>query len=376
MRIGVPKEIKNHEHRVALTPAGAVLLISAGHQVVVQSKAGADSGFSDAAYEQAGALVVPDAHQAWSQDLVVKVKEPQLSEYIFLRPELTLFTYLHLAAFPELAGELLVKKVCAIGYETVQTDAGVLPLLKPMSEVAGRVAVQMGVYFLQKENGSAFPGKGCLPAGIGGAPPMHAVIVGAGNVGMNAADAAAGLGARVTLLETNESRIRQLQRETHENITVVHFSHDGFYALLPTCDLLVGATLIPGKHAAQLLNRSDLRLMQPGSVFVDVSIDQGGISETSRATSYDDPVYVEEGVIHCCLPNLPAAVPQTSTSALTEATLPYIQTVAAHGVAGVLRDFPALARGINTLAGEIINPAVASTLAGKIQGTAEKTTSL
>ena len=243
MQIGLPKEIKNHEHRVALTPAGAARLISSGHQVVVQSTAGADSGFSDAAYKQAGALVVPEALQAWSQELVVKVKEPQISEYAFLRPELTLFTYLHLAAFPELAGELLVRKVCAIGYETVQTDAGVLPLLKPMSEVAGRVAVQMGVYFLQKENGSAFPGKGCLPAGIGTVPPMHAVIVGAGNVGMNAADAAAGLGARVTLLETNENRIRQLQRETHENITVVHFSHDGFYALLPSCDLLIGATL-------------------------------------------------------------------------------------------------------------------------------------
>ncbi|GAV19853.1 alanine dehydrogenase [Mariprofundus micogutta] len=366
MRIGIPKEIKNHEHRVALSPAGAAVLIAAGHQVVVQSEAGLDSGYSDDSYLRAGAEIVTDAWQAWGQELVVKVKEPQQIEYEYLRGDLILFTFLHLAAFPELAGVLRDKKTCAIAYETVQTDAGLLPLLKPMSEVAGRVAVQLGASFLQKENGTAFPGKGCLPCAIGTAPAMHAVILGAGNVGMNAADAAAGLGARVTLLERDEKRIKQLQRETHKNITVMHFSHDCFYSLLPDCDLLIGATLIPGKHAPELLGRSDLRQMQNGSVFIDVSIDQGGISETCRATSYDEPVYVEEGVIHCCLPNLPAAVPQTSTRALTEITLPYIQSVADLGVDGVIKSHPALQRGINTLAGEIIHPAVAASLSNKV----------
>lgn len=366
MKIGVPKEIKNHEHRVAIVPGGVAQLTASGHQLFIETTAGIDSGFSDADYLAAGAEIVKDARDAWSAELVVKVKEPQTDEYQYLRNDLTLFTYLHLAAFPELAVELLEKKVCAIAYETVQNSAGLLPLLKPMSEIAGRVAVQMGVHFLQKENGTMAAGKGCLPASIGTAPAMHTVILGAGNVGLSAADAAAGLGSRVTLLERNEKRIRILQQQTHEHVSVFHFSHDHFFELLDHCDLLIGAALIPGRHAPELLTRHELKRMQDGSVFIDVSIDQGGISESSRATSYDDPVYVEEGVIHCCLPNLPAAVPQTSTRALTEVTLPYIRLLADLGVDKALQTVPELAHGLNAQAGVLIHPAVAATLAGKL----------
>jgi len=366
MRIGVPKEIKNHEHRVAITPEGAALLVQAGHQLMVEKSAGIDSGFSDADYLHAGAELVSRAEKAWAAELVVKVKEPQASEYSYLREDLMLFTFLHLAAFPDLAAVLLEKKVCAIAYETVQTDSGFLPLLKPMSEVAGRVAVQLGVHFLQKENGTSLPGKGCLPSAIGTAAAMHAIILGAGNVGLSAATAAAGLGARVTLLERDDQRIRDLQQQTDENITVHHFSHEYFYGLLEQCDLLIGAALIPGKHAPELLSRTDLKRMPDGSVFIDVSIDQGGISQTSRATSFDEPIYMEEGVIHCCLPNLPAAVPQTSTRALTEVTLPYIQILADLGLRGALSCNVDLAGGLNTEAGKIKHAAVAASLAGKL----------
>jgi len=366
MRIGVPKEIKNHEHRVAVTPDGVAQLSATGHRVIVEAAAGIDSGFSDADYQQAGAEIVADAARAWSAELVVKVKEPQVCEYQYLREDLGLFTFLHLAAFPQLAAVLLEKKVCGIAYETVQNGAGYLPLLKPMSEVAGRMAVQLGVHFLQKENGTVFPGKGCLPASIGTVDAMHVVILGAGNVGLNAADAAAGLGARVSLLERDEKRIRGLQQQTHKNISLFHFSHEHFFDLLDHCDLLIGAALIPGKHAPALLSRNDLKRMWNGSVFIDVSIDQGGISDTSRVTGYDEPVYVEEGVIHCCLPNLPAAVPQTSTRALTEVTLPYVRLLADSGINEALKTDTALACGLNVQAGRIVHPAVSASLKGKL----------
>ncbi len=362
MKIGVPKEIKNREHRVSITPEGALALVTAGHELYVQSKAGVDSGFSDAAYLDAGAIIVDAAPQAWACELVVKVKEPQACEYQYFRPDLTLFTFLHLAADRQLAEELLKQKVCAIGYETVQLENGRLPLLATMSQVAGRMAVQLGVRFLQRENGTGFPGKGRLAGGISSAPAARVVILGGGNVGCNAAEALAGLGAEVTVLEADRQHLQRLQASLPEHIGAQLFSADALVSLLPDCDLLIGAALIPGKHAPGLLRREHLRLMQPGSVFVDVSIDQGGICETSRPTTYENPIYVEEGVLHCCLPNLPAAVPETSTRVLTRATLPYVRLLADKGVDGAVLADPALARGVNTRDGQIVHKGVAASL--------------
>jgi len=363
VKIGVAKEIKNHEHRVALTPEGVAILVGDGHEVLMQAGAGADSGFEDIMYIKAGARLVMDAADAWAADLVVKVKEPQVCEYPFLRADLTLFTFLHLAADAELARELLHKKVCAIAYETVQMNDGSLPLLAPMSRVAGRVAVQLGARFLQKENGTSYPGKGILTGSIEGGQPARAVILGAGNVGLNAADALVGLGAEVILLENNADYLNRLQPGLDERICLQLFTEEGLHNALPACDLLIGAALVPGEHAPRLLSRDDLSRMAAGSVFIDVSIDQGGIAETSRTTSYDDPVYVEEGVLHCCLPNLPGAVPRTSTHALTDATLPYVRKLAG-GIRSACRLDITLARGVNTQDGIMLHAGVARALAG------------
>ncbi|TLS65948.1 alanine dehydrogenase [Mariprofundus erugo] len=365
MRVGVPKEIKNHEHRVALTPEGAGCLVKEGHEVWVQCSAGVDSGFDDVAYTSAGATVVDTAAQAWAADLVVKVKEPLACEYRYLRPSLTLFTYLHLAADPALARQLIAHQVCAIGYETVQLPDGSLPLLAPMSRVAGRVAVQLGARFLQRENGTCYPGKGILAGAIEGGEAARAVILGAGNVGLNAAMALAGLGVEVTVLESNRTLIDHLAQRSFERIHLLEFTRDAMRRLLPACDLLVGAALVPGEHAPELLGREDLRLMEAGSVFVDVAIDQGGMAETSRVTTYDDPVYVEEGVLHCCLPNMPGAVPRTSTRALTSATQLYVLKLAA-GVASACAGDSALAQGVNTRGGSVCHEGVARALAGLV----------
>jgi alanine dehydrogenase len=362
MHIGVPKEIKNREHRVSITPEGVALLVDGGHEVDVQSQAGEDSGYSDAAYLNAGARLVHSASEAWGCEFVVKVKEPQPCEYGFLHPDLILFTFLHLAADAQLAHELVKRKVRAIGYETVQLDDGGLPLLAAMSQVAGRVAAQLGIHFLQRENGAAFPGKGRLAGGLTSAPSCLAVILGAGHVGCNAAEALAGLGAQVVLLEADEERLHALRSLLSRRIQLKHFSQASLKRLLPDCDLLIGAALIPGSHAPVLLQRGDMRLMQPGSVFVDVSIDQGGISETSRPTSYENPIYVEEGVLHCCLPNLPSTVPMTSTQALTRATLPYIQLIADSGLEAAILSDPSLARGMNTRGGKVVHNGVATSL--------------
>jgi alanine dehydrogenase len=362
MKIGVPKEIKNREHRVSVTPEGVLSLVAAGHGLYVQSNSGLDSGFPDSAYLDAGAIIVDDASEAWACELVVKVKEPLACEYQYLRPDLILFTFLHLAADRQLAEVLLKQKVCAIAYETVQLENGRLPLLATMSQVAGRVAVQLGVRFLQKENGTDFPGKGRLAGGVLSAPAACVVILGGGNVGCHAAEALAGLGADVTILEADSLHLQHLQVTLSEGIRIRHFSVDTLVSLLPACDLLIGAALIPGKHAPDLLRREHLRLMQPGSVFVDVSIDQGGICETSRPTTYENPVYVEEGVLHCCLPNLPAAVPETSTQVLTRATLPYVRLLADKGIEEALLSEPALAHGVNTKDGQMIHEGVAASL--------------
>jgi alanine dehydrogenase len=362
MKIGVPKEIKNREHRVSITPEGVLALVAGGHEVFVQSQAGLDSGFSDAAYLDVGATIANAAKEAWACELVVKVKEPQACEYQYLRPDLILFTFLHLAADRQLVEVLLKQKVCAIGYETVQLENGRLPLLAAMSQVAGRMAVQLGIRFLQRENGTDFPGKGRLAGGIPSAPAARVVILGGGNVGCHAAEALAGLGADVTILEADSLHLQHLQVSLPGQISIQHFSADTLTSLLPGCDLLIGAALIPGKHAPDLLRRKHLRLMQPGSVFVDVSIDQGGISETSRPTTYENPLYVEEDVLHCCLPNLPAAVPETSTQVLTRVTLPYIQLLADKGVDGAVQDDPALGCGINIRDGQIVHEGLAASM--------------
>jgi len=363
MQIGVPGEIKNREHRVAITPDGVRQLVAHGHDVLVQAGAGLDSGFPDAAYKMAGAKIVDTAARAWAAELVVKVKEPLPVEYPYLRPHMILFTYLHLAAVPELADMLIRQRVCAIGYETVQLEDGRLPLLAPMSQVAGRVAVQLGVRLLQKENATPFPGVGRLLGGIADVPACTVLILGGGNVGQHAAMAASGLGARVIVLDTDEERVASLTRSM-PGIDVRLYSHGLLLSLLPACEILIGATLIPGVHAARLLNRSEIALMQAQSVFVDVAIDQGGISETSRPTTYEEPVYIEEGVLHCCLPNLPAAVPATSTLALTSATLPYVLELADLGLDAALAASPALNKGLNIRDAKVVHKGLAASLPG------------
>lgn len=362
MDIGVPREIKNREHRVAMTPDGVKALVASGHKVVVEKGAGQDSGFSDQNYMDAGALLVRSASEVWACNLIVKVKEPLPSEFHYFRPSQIIFTYLHLAAAPELAGELRQAGVTAVAYETVQLLSGELPILAPMSRVAGRVAAQLAVHYLKRENGSGITGMGRLPGSFGTQQPAQAVILGAGNVGVNAAEVVAALGVEVSLLDADVKRIESLQESLHGNIHLEPYTHEGLRALLPYCDLLIGAALIPGKHAPMLLKRSDLQLMKPDSVFVDVAIDQGGMSETSHPTSYSEPLYLEEGVLHCCLPNLPSAVPQTSTAALTEATLPYIQLIADSGIDQAVASDDALKLGVNIKGGEIVHAGVKAAL--------------
>jgi alanine dehydrogenase len=361
MRIGVPKEIKNRERRVALTPAHAQALCVEGHRVHVERGAGVGAGFVDEAYRQAGAAIVDTAAEAWDQDLVIKVKEPLPAEYPFLRPGLTLFTYLHLAAAPELAHALCARGVHAIAYETVQTEEGRLPLLAPMSQVAGRVAVQWGASLLQAEMpGVPHHGRGVLMGGITGVPRANVAIIGGGNVGEHAARAALGLGARVTVLDVRAARLVELEAVLI-GVETRPLHGDVLRELLPGTDLLIGAALIPGEHAPHLLARAMIASMPAGAVFIDVSIDQGGISETSRPTSFEVPAYVEAGVIHCCLPNLPAAVPLSSTQALTHATFPYVQQLAA-GIEQALAVNPALRRGVNVWDGRIRHAGVADAL--------------
>ncbi len=361
MRVGVPREIKNREHRVSMTPDGVRELAGHGHEILVQQHAGQDSGFSDTAYAAAGAHIVETAADAWQAEFIVKVKEPLPGEYPFLRADMLLLTYLHLAAEPQLARELVRQGLCAIGYETVQADDGSLPLLAPMSQVAGRVAVQLGAHFLQKENATAFPGMGWLPGGIAHVSPCTVLILGGGNVGRHAAGVANGLGARVIVLEADEQRLIEL-RDMFPDIKVLAYTHDTLTGLLPECELLIGAALIPGARAPRLLSRDEIGLMQARAVFVDVAIDQGGISETSRPTTFDEPVYVEQGVLHCCLPNLPAAVPATSTEALAAATFPYVLRLAGQGLDEALAACPPLARGVNVRAGKVVHEAVAAAL--------------
>jgi len=360
MIIGIPREIKNREHRVALTPAGARQLVQDGHKVCMEHEAGVGSGFSDADYEAAGACIAATPEDVWAADLVLKIKEPLPEEYIHLRPGQYLFTYLHLAAVPELLDVLLEKSVRAIGYETVQMNDGSLPLLAPMSRVAGRLATQIGASLLQKENGTQYPGRGVLMGGVDGVEPAHVLVLGGGNVGCNAAEVALGMGASVQILDASADCVSQLRQGFSgfgEACDVRFFAEQLMFEALETCDLLIGAALIPGEHAPLLLTPSYLERMK-GGVFVDVAIDQGGISQTSRPSSYDEPVYAEAGVLHCCLPNLPAAVPVSATQALTHATFPYVRHLANAGPDAVRED-AALACGVNTWDGHVTHRGVA-----------------
>ncbi|RMH60101.1 MAG: alanine dehydrogenase [Zetaproteobacteria bacterium] len=364
MEIGVPKEIKNREHRVALTPAGVAALCARGHRVLVETGAGEESGYPDREYRRAGACIVPEAAQAWAAELVVKVKEPQGCEFAFLRPGLTLFTYLHLAAAPELARVLCRREVCAIGYETVQLKDGRLPLLAPMSRIAGHVAVQMALHYLQLENGTACRGRGVLAGNIEGVEPLNVLVLGAGNAGCSAARVAAALGCAVRLCDVNRQTVARLSCDPGLRHAIVEpFDASRLPQWLEGCDMLIGAALIPGARAPKVLQGALLERMHPRAVFVDIAIDQGGMSDSSRPTSYADPVYVAHEVIHCCLPNLPSCVARSSTQALTRATLPYVCRIADRGARDAMADDPALRAGLNVAEGHVVHPAVAEALA-------------
>lgn len=358
MKIGIPKEIKNNENRVAITPAGVLALTKAGHEVRVEANAGAGSGFRDEDYAAAGALLCAGAAEVWERsDMVMKVKEPLSAEYAYFRPGLILFTYLHLAAEPELAKALTDKGVTAIAYETVQVNR-TLPLLTPMSEVAGRMAAQIGAQFLERPKG----GKGILLGGVPGVRRGKVTIIGGGVVGTNAAKIAIGLGADVTIIDMSAERLRQLDDIFGTQIHTLMSNPLHIAESVAESDLVIGAVLIPGSKAPKLVPESAVRSMTPGSVIIDVAIDQGGIFETvDRLTTHDNPTYEKFGVVHYAVANMPGAVPRTATMALTNATLPYALEIAKHGISALSRN-EALLSGVNTLRGAITHPAVAKDL--------------
>jgi len=356
MLIGVPKEIKDGENRVAMTPAGVTAARRHGHEALVETGAGQGSGYPDEQYREAGAAVADAAAEVWARaELVLKVKEPLPQEYRLLRPELALFTYLHLASSEELTRALLDSGITAIGYETVQTDAGALPLLIPMSEVAGKLSVQIGARYLETD----FGGRGVLVGGVPGVPPAEVVIIGCGVVGINAAKVAMGLGAHVTILDVDHERLRYLDDIMHGNVITVYSNPFTIARAASYADLLVGAVLVAGGRAPKLVTTDMVRSMKRGAVIVDVAVDQGGCVETTRPTSHSHPTYVEHGVIHYGVPNIPAAVPRTATHALTNATLPYALDLADYGLDEALRRNPALRRGLNLRGGKVVHPAVA-----------------
>ena len=354
MRIGVPKEIKTDEYRVALTPAGARELIQHGHEVLVETTAGDGSAFSDEQYERAGARIV-SVDDAWGgADLLLKVKEPIEPEYARLREGLVLFTYLHIAADEPLTRALVDSGIAAVAYETVG-DGRSLPLLAPMSEIAGRLAPQAAAHFLEKPLG----GRGVLLAGTPGVQPGHVVVLGGGIVGYNAAIIALGLGARVTVLERSIDRMRHLDEILSGRVSLLMSSSLEIEQTIAHADVVIGAVLIPGARAPKLISRAMLGEMQPGAVIVDVAIDQGGCIETAHPTTHSDPVYEVDGIVHYCVANMPGGVPVTSTKALTNATLPYVEAIAHHGLAGAVANDPSLGHGVNVLDGKITHEAVA-----------------
>lgn len=353
MKIGVPKEIKNNENRVGLTPTNVVDYVKAGHSVQIEANAGLGSGFSDEMYTASGAVIVSSAKEAWSSEMVIKVKEPLAEEYGFFYPGLILYTYLHLAAEPALTKALLDNKVTAVGYETVQIGRET-PLLRPMSEVAGRRSITLGSQFLEKIYG----GKGILLGGTPGVRPANVTVVGGGIAGFNAAQKAVGLGANVTILELDEDRIRSLHDHFQTSATILKSNYQNIFDSVKTCDLLVSTVLIPGEKAPKIVTEEMVMAMQPGGVIIDISIDQGGSVETvDHITTHDDPIYLKHGIIHYSVANMPGAVPQTSTIALTNATTKYGLAIASEGLEAINR-IPELKLGLNTFDGEITNVAV------------------
>lgn len=356
MRIGVLKELKAEETRVAITPSGVAALVTHGHHVLIEQHAGAGSSIPDERYQAAGAQILPTAGTVWEQaQMILKVKEPLPAEYACLRPGLIVFTYLHLAAVEELTRVLLDKQVTAIGYETIQLDDGSLPLLAPMSEVAGRLAIQVGAWCLEAQNG----GRGVLLSGASGVKPAHVVILGGGIAGTNACQVAVGMGARVSILDINPARLRYIHDILSGHVTTVMSNRANIEEEVTAADLVVSSVLVPGARTPKLLSRALFRNMKPGAAFVDVAIDQGGSAETSRPTTHHAPIYREEGVVHYCVTNMPAIVPHTSTFALTNATLSYALELADKGVQA-LHENAALGRGLNTLQGQVTHPGVAA----------------
>ncbi len=359
MKIGIPRETKEMENRIGLTPGGAAALHGRGHEVLVETTAGTGSGFEDEEYRQSGARIVDAAEEVWAADMVCKVKEPMPEEYPLFRPDLVLFTYLHLAAEGALSRALLESRVTAIAYETVQLENGALPLLTPMSEVAGRMAVQVGVHFLEKTNG----GRGVLLGSVPGVKPGVAVIIGGGVVGLNSAKMAVGLGARVIMLDINAQRLRQLDDIFNGRVETVMSNQFNIARAAEAADLLIGAVLLAGARAPTLVTEEMVKSMKPGAVIVDVAIDQGGCVETiDHVTYHGDPTYVRHGVVHYSVGNMPGAVPHTSTLALTNVTLPYALRLTDEGFRAACKADSALAQGLNTLGGHVTHAAVARSL--------------
>jgi len=359
LTVGVPKEIKAEEHRVAITPDGVRELLHHGSTVLVEAGAGVDSSIPDADYERAGATIVHAADEVWEHaELICKVKEPLASEFVHFRPGLVLFTYLHLAAYPAVADALLSSGVSGVAYETVQLPDGSLPLLAPMSEVAGRMSVQVGAHFLERHHG----GRGVLMGGAPGVRPARVVVLGAGNVGWNAAWMAAGLEAEVDVLDKNIDRLRHVDQIQMGRITTITSNRGAVERCVADADLVIGAVLVPGGRAPVVVTEDMVRSMKPGAVIVDIAIDQGGCVETSHETTHTEPTFVVHDVVHYAVGNMPGAVPHTSTHALTNATLPYLAELARFGVVDAVRRDPALANGVNTMDGGVTNAAVAEAL--------------
>ncbi|MBI4786532.1 MAG: alanine dehydrogenase [Chloroflexi bacterium] len=368
MIIGVPKEIKIKENRVALTPGGAHALVSAGHRVLVETRAGEGSGFTDEEYKLSGGEIVPSHADAWTRaEMVLKVKEPLDSEYELLRPDLLLFTYLHLAAEERLTRTLLEKRVWAVAYETVELSDGSLPLLTPMSEVAGKMSIQIAAHYLEKTNG----GRGKLLGGVPGVRPADVVIIGGGTVGTAAASVALGMGADVTIIDVNIDRLRYLTETLHGKLTTLYSNPYNIAEAVKFADVVIGAVLIKGAKAPTLVRREMVKSMTPGSVIVDVAIDQGGSVETIHPTTHADPTYVIDNVIHYGVTNMPGAVPRTSTYALSNATLPYVRKLADLGFIRAVQANADLAQGVNAFAGEITYPAVAEAFGLKYRALTE-----
>lgn len=359
MIIGIPKEIKNHENRVGMTPAGVYALVQEGHTVLVETNAGLGSGFTDADYSQQGAQIVATASEAWAAKMVVKVKEPLVAEYSYLRDDLLLFTYLHMAPAPELAEAMLTAKTTGIAYETVRNPFGQLPLLIPMSEVAGRMSVQIGAHFLTKQEG----GSGVLLGGVLGVEKGHIAIIGGGVVGTQAARVALGFGAKVTILDISAKRLAELEDIFGNQIQTLMSNPFNIAEAVKDADLVIGAVLIPGAKAPKLVTDEMVKSMRPGSVIVDVAVDQGGVIATAdKVTTHDQPVYEKYGVLHYAVANIPGAVARTSTLALTNVTLPYILNLAKKGFKKAIQEDKGLLQGVTTYKGNITNQPVAEGL--------------